>query len=316
MKINLKMKNGITLVALVVTIVILLILAGISISALTQTGLFGKVKDAKQKSENAQELENTILADYENKIVQTVSSRDNKDSGTSTLISKVEIEIKNVTMNSILIKINLLENEKIYAGIYFAMINGKVITGGENNEIEINNLEKGKSYTIQGGILDIDAKTKISKPINQATEAKKYIYNNGNQYIEETGGWVSESEGNVSIDLKNYNYMTAMATSDSSCMSYIMTKNTLNISNYSKLCAEVYTIGGHYEKGGMYPATFGISTTKGYYLKSNNRWTKFTGLIYDDTIKNYEVDISQNTGNFYIGFSQYLNSKIYKVWFE
>lgn len=45
------MKNrGITLVALVITIIILLILAGISISALTNQGLFGKAKGAKKKS--------------------------------------------------------------------------------------------------------------------------------------------------------------------------------------------------------------------------------------------------------------------------
>ena len=40
-------QNGITLVALVITIIILLILAGISISNLTGNGLFGKVQDAK-----------------------------------------------------------------------------------------------------------------------------------------------------------------------------------------------------------------------------------------------------------------------------
>ena len=51
----LREKNkGITLVALVVTIVILLILAGISISALTNTGIFQKEKDAKGASENAE----------------------------------------------------------------------------------------------------------------------------------------------------------------------------------------------------------------------------------------------------------------------
>ena len=54
MKKELKKQNGITLVALVITIVILLILAGISISALTQTGLFGKAKQAEQKSKEAQ----------------------------------------------------------------------------------------------------------------------------------------------------------------------------------------------------------------------------------------------------------------------
>ena len=43
--------KGITLVALVITIVILLILAGISISTLTNTGIFQKAKDAKGASE-------------------------------------------------------------------------------------------------------------------------------------------------------------------------------------------------------------------------------------------------------------------------
>ena len=39
-----KTQKGITLVALVITIIILLILAGISIASLTQTGLFEKQK--------------------------------------------------------------------------------------------------------------------------------------------------------------------------------------------------------------------------------------------------------------------------------
>ena len=49
-----KKSNGITLVALVITIILLLILSGISISALTNTGIFQKAKDAKQASENAE----------------------------------------------------------------------------------------------------------------------------------------------------------------------------------------------------------------------------------------------------------------------
>ena len=65
----LKNKNkGITLVALVITIIILLILAGISISALTNTGIFGKAKDAKQKSANAELDQNTKLDSYEEEI--------------------------------------------------------------------------------------------------------------------------------------------------------------------------------------------------------------------------------------------------------
>ena len=65
----LKNKNkGITLVALVITIIILLILAGISISALTNTGIFGKAKEAKQKSADAELDQNTKLDSYEEEI--------------------------------------------------------------------------------------------------------------------------------------------------------------------------------------------------------------------------------------------------------
>ena len=60
-----KQKNrqkGITLIALVITIVILLILAGISIAGLTQTGLFGKAQDAKETTIKAQLKEEIEMA--------------------------------------------------------------------------------------------------------------------------------------------------------------------------------------------------------------------------------------------------------------
>ena len=63
---NLKNKKGITLVALVVTIIILLILAGISIASLTGNGLFEKAKLAKEKSEKSKIKENSILEEYTN----------------------------------------------------------------------------------------------------------------------------------------------------------------------------------------------------------------------------------------------------------
>ena len=68
MKKTFKNSKGITLVALVITIIILLILAGISISALTNTGIFQKAKDAKQKSEDAELDQNTKLDEYENEL--------------------------------------------------------------------------------------------------------------------------------------------------------------------------------------------------------------------------------------------------------
>ena len=63
-----KENKGITLVALVITIIILLILAGISISALTNTGIFEKTKDAKEKSEVAEKQQSETLDSYEKEL--------------------------------------------------------------------------------------------------------------------------------------------------------------------------------------------------------------------------------------------------------
>ena len=60
---NFKNKGGITLIALVVTIIVLLILAGISVSMLTgQNGILNKAAEAKEKTEEAQKEEQTKLA--------------------------------------------------------------------------------------------------------------------------------------------------------------------------------------------------------------------------------------------------------------
>ena len=61
-----KQENGITLIALVVTIIVLLILAGVSISMLTgQNGILTMALKAKADTEAAQEEEKTILKEYE-----------------------------------------------------------------------------------------------------------------------------------------------------------------------------------------------------------------------------------------------------------
>lgn len=57
-----KKENGITLVALVVTIVVLLILAGVSISlVLDQNGIINKAKGARTEYKNAANYEQNLL---------------------------------------------------------------------------------------------------------------------------------------------------------------------------------------------------------------------------------------------------------------
>lgn len=57
-------EKGITLVALVITIIILLILAGIAIGSLSESGLFTKARESEEKYGNAANAENNTFNEY------------------------------------------------------------------------------------------------------------------------------------------------------------------------------------------------------------------------------------------------------------
>ena len=58
--------KGITLIALIVTIIVLLILAGVSIAMLTgENGIIARAKEAREKTKEGAEKENSILKQYE-----------------------------------------------------------------------------------------------------------------------------------------------------------------------------------------------------------------------------------------------------------
>ena len=145
------MKNnlGITLVSLVVTIIILLILAGIGISVLTQTGLFENAKQAKNVTENAQKDENDILLSYENKI----SEVGNVISGSRDTITITQEEY------------NKLKSANTYS----------------EDEIEIGTWINGKKIyrkTITGSTLPTNGKTLISNVDSVVNAYGEQLWNN------------------------------------------------------------------------------------------------------------------------------------------
>ena len=81
-----KENRGITLIALVITIIILLILAGISISALTNQGLFKNAKIAQNATEKAEAEQGQRLNEYEEELNKYLSNNDKKE---EKLIDKV-----------------------------------------------------------------------------------------------------------------------------------------------------------------------------------------------------------------------------------
>ena len=89
MKKLIRNNRGITLVALVITIIILLILAGITISSLTNTGLFGKAKEAKEKTQVAEANQAKILNEYEDELNKYISGTTGGNAG--KLADKVKV---------------------------------------------------------------------------------------------------------------------------------------------------------------------------------------------------------------------------------
>ena len=77
MKENSKNENGITLIALVITIIVLLILAGVSIAMLTgDNGILTQAKEAKEKTEEARREEEQQLQSILNRITREVPSEE------------------------------------------------------------------------------------------------------------------------------------------------------------------------------------------------------------------------------------------------
>ena len=75
--------TGITLIALVITIIVLLILAGVSIATLTgENGILTRAQEAKEKTEQAQRDEEAQLADLEDYINGTIISEEGYDEQT------------------------------------------------------------------------------------------------------------------------------------------------------------------------------------------------------------------------------------------
>ena len=161
------MKNtkGITLVALVVTIIILLILAGISIQAITQTNLFDKTKQAKNAMENAQNQENQILSSYIKEINGHLSNGNNEDNEIK-LSEKIKVgDYVNYTTDTLNeTELNTLKNNlNIYSGV----------TNDENNTIN----PSIKRDNLKWRVLDINKTTGEVRLISaEPTETKIQLY--------------------------------------------------------------------------------------------------------------------------------------------
>ena len=67
---NLKNKNGITLIALIITIIVMLILVAVTISMAVNGGLFGYAGNAVRDTKEAKEQEEDLSSEFENLVAE------------------------------------------------------------------------------------------------------------------------------------------------------------------------------------------------------------------------------------------------------
>ena len=178
-----KNNKGITLVALVITIVILLILAGISISTLTNTGIFEKAKDEKKASENAELEQNKVLDEYEKELDKYMPQ-----------------ELTDDKINKVL---NMTENT------FLKDANGNIFTLPAGFKVVVSD-DTGKAKTVDKGIVIEDA-TVDSNGNPAATKGSQFVWipvgtitrENGEKVKIEFNRYLFYSNGNITPQNEN-----------------------------------------------------------------------------------------------------------------
>ena len=203
-------QKGITLVALVITIIILLILATISIQSLTNTGLFAKAQEAKEKTKNATENQAKTLNEYEDELNKYVSGNvKNQVKKIADNINKVLSTTDNTELqDSYGNKIVVPAGFKIVSDSTINIDKGVVIEDATSAETAGSQFVWVPVGTIYTNSEHIDSNKKIITlgryDFDEITGAEK-IY---------VGDYVEEDRGDTTVALKNYGNKIAQNITD------------------------------------------------------------------------------------------------------
>ena len=200
---KIKENRAITLIALVVTVIVLLVLAGVSISMLTgQNGILTRAAEAKTKTENSEKQENEKMQRYE----QTIAERD--------LPETAEGQAKGTQIKS---PAEYSNNVKAIAdgnGNYFPLPEGAEYRGegvvnkvNENDNVGVVVYIKESEFVwvpVDDAVLDKNDETKMANLPKQASEWK---------------GKVSYTPMAVKVD-ENYKGVLYKYSGSSACLKY------------------------------------------------------------------------------------------------
>ena len=146
--------KGITLIALVISIIVLLILAGVTIAALSgENGILTKAKEAKEKTEQGQQDEEKTLSNMENILgVYNFKNVNTSDTNPAETVPENSIVLENDADKGIVIK-DKNENEWVWVEVPKTTVfsgltidTTKELTEQEYNNIRDKLIEYAKEY--------------------------------------------------------------------------------------------------------------------------------------------------------------------------
>lgn len=197
-----KESSGITLVALVVTIVVLLILAGITIVyVFGDNGVFGQTSQAKIQTELGK-IEERAQTIYSEKLMETASETLNTTVATSTVIRQLEsegypIETRGATAADVDVS---LDQTSVTIDKKETAIVKLVFNGSDDGNVYYVKLE-GKYYKMQPNKGYITIEREASTPTGEIVEPPKLILATDSNHATDivTTVEVKETENSVTI---------------------------------------------------------------------------------------------------------------------
>ena len=263
--------KGITLIALVITIIILLILAGISISALTNQGLFKNAKAAQNATEKAEAEQGQRLNEYEDEINKYLENEDEHTKAFKEKVGKVlsttdNTEIKDAKNNKIVVPAGfkivegattvdkgiVIEDvtETATKGSQFVWIPVGTITKADGTSVEIN-LNRytfdsngiptaQDSNVINSYYQELETSSKGNATAKSITNFKNSVVQNGGYYIgryEARTATARSASGNALTQITEkgtenvYNYVTQLQAAQLSQNMYNSDKFTSDLIN-------------------------------------------------------------------------------------
>ena len=242
--------KGITLIALVITIIILLILAGISISVLTNQGLFKNAKIAQNATEKAEKEQGQRLNEYEDEINKYLNNA-NEDEKIGLITDNINKELSK-TDNT---KLKDEKGNRIVVPAGFKIINGATTVdkgiviedvtetatkGSQFVWIPVGTITKsdGTTATITLGRYDFDSTTGkesaysgtyVEEDSNDSSTLKKY----GNTIAKNITNFKNSVATNGGYYIGRYEARTATARNAAgNALTQITEKGTENVYNY------------------------------------------------------------------------------------